>query len=580
MNQRFLFLIAFPLLWFGAWALFGLVSVGMRPALPVFELPVLAQAWDTWQHKTFLLPGSGIGQEDFPLYLWVIHGTWAAFGVSDAWPRFLPSAMGFGSTLMVAALARALWPGWSGLGVLCAAIFMGISGYLGVTFLSGQTVLLVLCVLISLFGLVTAWRRGTWDGLILSGVGLGLGFLTSGYEILVHVLPVALLTPLWAPALGWREGTEATEDAAVNWRYWYGRLGIAVLIGCLVVGVWIVPLGMKAGISTVFDVLLAPLRSLFDADISGARQWWLYLLFLILGLFPWIIWPPAYRALVGLLSMIKDGGGRFCLIWLLPPVVAAAVWPGTRPVDIALHAPALAISAGYLLYLRMEAELARQETQRRFGNGEATLGLFVALLRLVLIVLPLAGGLLTLPWWITGLSGAWGGALILIGAVAAYAAPRMIIFRASMVMCQIFLVALVGMMAVFPMLTAETNINPIAKHVRLAVDRETAIGVAGSFGRDLAFPARLVESLDTLDPNDTIGVIAWAAGHPGGEIAVMSPSLPAGEQPMAVFPYLGQYLVFWSTETIATQPDLVFGESGSAPATDQESDASLSISGQ
>ena len=576
MNQRVVFLIGFPALWAVLWISVAVLSSSTRPALPGLELPMLAVAWDMWQHDAFLISsmythhqGSSVSG-GFPLYLWLTHGVWALFGVSDVWPRVVSSALGLSCTAMVAALCRAVWPGWSGLGALAGTLAMGMIGWLVTSSMSGSQVLLTLCVLLAMYGVVMAWRHGTWNGFVLAGIGLGLGFLTDGLSILIHVVPVALLAPLWAPALGWNTETvpqkNTDKEARLHgWRGWYMGLAGSVLIAVAVVSAWIIPLGMSAGTSVALDIVLGAFRAVSGGTGNLPQSWWVYLLALGVFLFPWIIWPPAWRAVVGTWSLMKDGGGRFCLIWLLFSVAASAVMPGTGVLDVALHVPSLAMIAAYLLYLRIDPELARQETERRFGNGEAGLGLIVALTGLVLIVVPLSGGIVSLPWWIEGLSGIWGAVLIAIAAAAAYAAPRLVIFRAAFVASLMVLVVLVGMLAASPVLQTQVNVYPVAEHLRRVLDQDAVVAFAGPRGPVMDFPARLERPLDTLDPEDSIGVVAWAVGNPGGKVVVVMDELPMGGKPDAIYPYRGEYIVFWPSETVADHPEIVVGPVRSEP---------------
>lgn len=562
MNQRIVFLIGFPALWIVVWGLIGAASSGIRPPLPGVELPILAVAWDMWQRDAFIIPGiqgSSTGFV-FPLYPWLVQGVWALFGVSDIWPRMAPSALGLGCTFMIAALCRAIWPGWSGLGALGATLATGMVGWMVFASVSGGQMLLMLCILVALYGIMATWRRGIWAGVIPTGFGLGLGFLTDGVSVLIAVLPVALLAPVWAPALGWAADREGDIPVAV-WRPWYVRLALSLVIGVAIVAAWFAAIGMEAGGSVAGQLALESLGVMRQGVGQVGPHWWRYLLALGLFVFPWIVWPPAWRALGGAWPLVKDGGGLFCLIWLLPPVVLSTVLSGGAPItqlaDSALHVPPLAMIAAYLLYLRIDPEMARQETERRFGNGEATLGIVIALMGLVLIVAPLAGGLISLPWWIAGLSGSWGVVLIAFAAATAYAAPRLVIFRAALVMSQMALVVLVGMLAASPLLFAQADILPAASHLRQALNHDIAVAFAGAYRNDLDFPARLERPLDHLDPEDSIGVVAWAAGHEGGQIAVVIDQLPTDRKAAAVFPYLGQYLAFWPVEIIAEQPDIV-----------------------
>ncbi len=583
MNQRLVFLTGFPVLWILVWGTIAAVSIGLRPPLPGIELTSMAMAWDMWRQGDFLLPVwmADEGSAVYPLYLWLIHGTWFLFGVSDVWPRLLPPVLGLANTLLIAALCRALWPGWAGLGALGGTVAMGMVGWLILASIAGPELLFSFCILLAMLGLVMGWRRGTWDGFILLGFGVGLGFLSNGILVLIPVIPLALLAPIWAPALGWvgvtseKQNGDSDNDAAngtSGWRQWCLRLGISLLIATVLILCWAVPTvmdhaadkGLASGLSLAVRLGLDSAFSLIVPAETGGRLWWLYPLALLLLLVPWIVWPAAWRSVGGLWPLVKDGAGRFCLIWAIAPLAVYALAPGARPYDVILHIPPLAIIAAYLLYLRIDPEMARQETERRFANGEAVLGILIALLGLLLIVVPLSGGMIAVPWWIEGLSGAWGIVLIGVAAVSAYAAPRMVIFRTSLVMVQMALVVVISMLAASPLLQAQMNIARPAAHIQKLAEQGLGAALAGkddSLALGLGFTARLKGHVTRLDPDDSIGVVAWAAGNEGGQVGVVMETLLKDRQPAAVFPYKGQYLVLWPAEIIAEQPGIVLGKS-------------------
>ena len=80
--------------------------------------------------------------------------------------------------------------------------------------------LLTACVLLALLGLVQVWRGGALRGWMAYGAGVGLGLLSKGPVVLIHVLPAAVLAPWWT-----RNSLER------RWGSWYLGLVVALALG-------------------------------------------------------------------------------------------------------------------------------------------------------------------------------------------------------------------------------------------------------------------------------------------------------------------------------------------------------------
>jgi 4-amino-4-deoxy-L-arabinose transferase-like glycosyltransferase len=103
--------------------------------------------------------------------------------------------------------------------------------------------LLTACVLVAVSGVVEAWRGRRLAGWLACGTGIGLGALTKGPVVLVHVLPVALLAPWWAK-----------PDAARGWRRWYLGVVAALALGTAIGLAWALPAGAHGGAAGELDL--------------------------------------------------------------------------------------------------------------------------------------------------------------------------------------------------------------------------------------------------------------------------------------------------------------------------------------
>ena len=238
-----------PLLWSGLWLLVMVSALASRPLMPVDETRYLAVAWDMWREGNFLVPhlnGEPYNHKP-PLLFWLIHLGWAAFGVNEWWPRLVAPLFGLGSLFLTARLARELWPEASAAARMAPLVLFGGLFWALFTTLTMFDMILAFCTLLSLIGMVRAWRAsgpggdqgGEWFGFGLMGLGIGLGVLAKGPAILVHVLPVALLAPWWGRAL---PGGEDRRSGG-----WYLGLCGAVARGAAIGLAWAVPAGMAGG---------------------------------------------------------------------------------------------------------------------------------------------------------------------------------------------------------------------------------------------------------------------------------------------------------------------------------------------
>ena len=66
-----------------------ILSLLLRPLLPVDETRYIGVAWEMWQRGDFLVPW--LNGEPYrhkpPRFFWLVHAGWWLLGVNECWPR-------------------------------------------------------------------------------------------------------------------------------------------------------------------------------------------------------------------------------------------------------------------------------------------------------------------------------------------------------------------------------------------------------------------------------------------------------------------------------------------------------------
>ncbi|PZX16982.1 4-amino-4-deoxy-L-arabinose transferase-like glycosyltransferase [Palleronia aestuarii] len=309
----------------------------LRPALPVDETRYLSVAWEMWFRGDLLVPTKNFALYTHkpPLLFWLIHAIWQVTGVSEIAARMAGPLAATAAILVTGRLAARLWPddpgaaGRAGWALAGSAVFV-ISGQLTMF-----DALLALCTLLTMLAVLTAGRTGQRRWWVAAGLALGLGGLTKGPVILVHVLPAMLAMPLWAaPAhsRGWRAGLEGT--------------GIALATGAALVALWVVPAGLAAGAGWLDAVLWRQSAGRMAESFAHARPWWFYIALLPILLFPWAYLPKLWHQArsVGW----SEPGLRLALVWIVPAFVGFSLISGKQLHYLVPELPAVALVVGRL----------------------------------------------------------------------------------------------------------------------------------------------------------------------------------------------------------------------------------------
>ncbi|MEO8810762.1 MAG: glycosyltransferase family 39 protein, partial [Rhodanobacter sp.] len=311
--------------WLPLWMLVALLAIFSHGPMPLYSTRTLAVAWDMWTHGQWLVPQIN-GQpysEKAPLLFWLIQGGWFVFGVSDVWPRVLEVLIGGVQLVMVALMARRLFPQrpW----MAKAAPWMLLA--LGYAFLFGLQImydaLLAVWALAALLCLTPRPRRAEprW---LLFGLCIGFGLLTKGPVMLLHVIFPWLLGPLWS------------DWAREHRTRWYGAGVLSLLLGAAMLLTWAIPAGFAGG-DTYRERLFYTQTAGRVADKlaqgknlqNHAEPFWFYLVWLPVLLFPFSGWPRMWVAVAGLRRPLETGL-RFALCWLLPSLLVFSLISGKQ----------------------------------------------------------------------------------------------------------------------------------------------------------------------------------------------------------------------------------------------------------
>ena len=218
--------------------LLAALQLWLRPLLPVDETRYIGVAWEMWQRGEFLVPwlnGEPYSHKP-PLYFWLIHAGWWLFGVNEWWPRSVAALVSLAALLAVSRLAGLLWPQDRVTRALVPWVLFGLVFWAAFYTWLQIDMLMVLFTVIAMTGLVRA-GRGCRSGWLVTGVAIGLGVLSKGPVVLLHVLPVALLAPLWLEP-------HATRS---SWWSWYGGVLASVATGAAIGLAWALPAASAGG---------------------------------------------------------------------------------------------------------------------------------------------------------------------------------------------------------------------------------------------------------------------------------------------------------------------------------------------
>jgi 4-amino-4-deoxy-L-arabinose transferase-like glycosyltransferase len=512
------------------WLALLLLPLALRPLLPVDETRYIGVAWEMWQRGDFLVPwlnGEPYSHKP-PLYFWLIHAGWWLFGVNEWWPRSVAALVSLAALLAVSRLAALLWPQDTVTRGLVPWVLFGFAFWAAFYSWLQIDMLMALFTIIAMAGLVRA-SQGHWSGWLVTGVAIGLGALSKGPVILLHVLPVALLAPLWIDA-----------HARPSWRSWYGGVLASVATGAAIGLAWALPAASAGGEVYRQAILWGQTAERLVDSFAHAQPWWWYLPWLALLAVPWILLPWLWRHLF---RRPRDPGARFCLTWLVAVVVLASAVSGKQLKYLLPVLPAMALLVAQSL-THMQRTVV---TQRPW--------LLAVLLLLTGAVLALLPGRLDTAPWVAEIRPAWGLLLVVLAVVMLLVRDIPVThYVRRLVLLTVVVVGIVQVALFLPAGPAYDLREAGRVIARTQADGKPVANI-GRYHGQYHYYGRLRQRVTPLAREDAYG---WALGNPGGcLVAYYDDAPPAHPDVLHVQDYRGGGLAIWRGRTVVDAPEVL-----------------------
>lgn len=491
-------------MWPGAiWLAVTLTTLAARPPMVAIDLPSHAAAWWAWldRHDVAYLPDGGTDWP--PLLFWVIHLGWHLAGVSEMWPRLATALIGLAGLVLIAQLARRLWPDDLDAPRFAALVLAGSGGfviYLTTTSLAWP---LMLTVMLGLFGLAKAWRQGGISGWVTYGAAIALGELSAGAMALWHILPLALAAP-----------AAIAELRGEQLRRWYAAAAAATVAGFLVALGAGAADGMAAGgVSGLIGMMI--LRPPFLASTDQPSLW--YVLILPLILFPWLWWTSLWWAAGRARRQFATSELRLCLL-AAATALFVALAAGRQTIDMLPILPPLALAVA-----RIWSGHA-QKAKDFHAALPGLMALFVCLFFFMLNIIPVAHLDAVwqrlfdrdLPIWLGGISLPSGLTLLAGSYLLTLLTPRASMSRLVQLALLPVLLALTVNLEFDVALRPFFDLRPMAQRIGELEAEHRPIAVFTRYQGELDLAGRL--STPPVVLGDLPEALAWSNAHPDGVI--------------------------------------------------------------
>ena len=302
-------------------------GIWFRPLMTIDETRYIGVAWEMFDKHSFLVPL--INGEPYhhkpPFLFWLMHLNWWLFGVNATSVRFISLLFGLGSLFLTYRIYRLLWrddtEGASYAPLLLAGSFV----FMFYTSLLMFDVVLTFWVLVGILGILEAYRKPSLKSFSLIALSVGLGILTKGPVILVHLLHVILFAKLWMEK--------------IPQRFFLG-FSLATLAGVVIALLWAIPAGIAGGEAYRNAIFWGQTANRVVKSFAHQRPFWWYLPILPLLAFPWFLFKNLWQ---GMRRHKLDYGIRFLLVWLVSVIVIFSAISGKQVHYLLPEIPAFAL---------------------------------------------------------------------------------------------------------------------------------------------------------------------------------------------------------------------------------------------
>jgi 4-amino-4-deoxy-L-arabinose transferase-like glycosyltransferase len=543
--------VGYPLspriMWALLWVLLMGIAIWTRPFLPVDETRYLAVAWEMWRDGNFLVPhlnGETYSHKP-PLLFWLMNLGWAVLGLNDWWPRLVAPLFGLGSLFLTESLARSLWPGREEIAAAGPTILLGCIFWTLFTTLTMFDMMLAFFTLVGLLGILRAWHGEKLFGFSILAVAIALGVLAKGPAILLHLLPVALLAPVWGDA------------RKITLRSWYLGIFATTLIGASLSLAWAIPAAIAGGDAYAEAIFWGQSAGRMVKSFAHAQPWWWYLVVTPPLVLPWLIWPAVWKAVGGraawkrsdgLRPALENSGIKFCLSWFLPVFIAFSLISGKQLHYLLPIFPALALVLAYLL----------SERDRSYGTAASRQWVPVTLFMILsstVLAAPMLGGMIRLPELLKALNTNWM-ILPLTFSIIMIAIPRRALGGKITVLTTLSCTMAIAVhLTVKPALETVYNLAPLAQKLAKLEAEGYPLAHNAKYHGQFHFMGRLNNPITAIGVNDA-RILEWAKRVPKGKIITYQGTIPSEAKPEIIYPFRRIFITVWDREQILAHPNI------------------------
>ncbi|CAN5272230.1 hypothetical protein BH10PSE1_BH10PSE1_04780 [soil metagenome] len=515
----------------GLASIFAVAAVLMRPLIPIDETRYLTVAWEMRLSHDWLVPhlnGQTYSHKP-PMMFWLINLAWSIFGENVFVARLVPAAFLPVTVWLAGVLGQKV--GGRAVGDQAALIAVSFVVFAVTSTLVMFDAMLTAACLTALIGLVLA-VQGRWGrGFLLFGLMIGLGVLIKGPAALMHVMPAALLAPLWA-------------ESRRSWLGWYAGVVAALALGAAIALAWALPAAHAGGPEFGQMILWGQTTGRMVKAFDHARPFWYFAALAPVLLLPWTVSRNLWAALLDR----RPSSSPASRISRLPWIAAAGTFvlfslvSGKQIHYVSPALPSLAIGIAILLGRRPQSV-----TEDGFAVVAFILGAVMVL---------------SYPLDLLGESGppyafAIGGAVTMLGSALVWTLRRTPAVAGAMAAASIFAGLHVGAVMGGLSIHDPSWVTPWLR----TPDGERSVAVAGDYAGEYGYAARLTRPVDRIEPWQGP---EWLAEHPGGVLvhSYRHGDDPASDRPATELrPYRTGMLAVWTEG-----PPLVV-DTSDAPAT-------------
>ncbi len=513
------------------WTMLVAIALLCRPLMPIDETRYVSVAWEMWHNGNFLVPHlNGIPYSHKPpLFFYLIHLGWLLFGVNEWSARLTGPVFGLFDLLIIAHLARRLWPPEPRVARLAPFVLLGLPLWAVMSTLTMFDLLLTFFALLGAEGLLlSAGEKNRPGGWVLLGIAIGGGLLSKGPVALLILLPLGMLGPWWQ---------EAGSRSPWNW---YLGLTFSLFIGLAIALAWAIPAAKAGGPAYGRAILWGQTAGRAVKSFAHRRPSWWYLPIIPLVILPWTgqLLRPARS-----IRMPMDGGTRFCLCWFFPALLLFSLVSGKQ--------------AHYLLPLLPAAALLLTRMMLSVNQPPA-----VTPLKTMAIIYLAAGIFLTiLPYTISHAKNMalaehhmlfWNFLFIFGGIILLR--QRSAPVDASIIGSCVAVVVFLSLVHLGPFHQLKTRYNLAPMATKIAEQQQKGKKIAiypAKFSNQFQFPGRLTAPLQAIDNYHALK--NWLKKNPDA-VAVMVPKMPLptvpGMKPEYSHPFRGRQSSLWKAEKL------------------------------